>query len=155
MKIAYFRPLAVENFVYFTFIINIKSVFRAWASSAPVLLFKNGGPRIGSYYNITSRTFLRSGCTSDNIISAFNSIDNLATDSAGIKQLNAIFRLSPKSMLNSTADVDDFLKPYVRYAFESLVELDYPYPADFLAPLPKWPVRVGQMALFNAEHAFF
>ena len=118
-------------------------IFSAWASSAPVLLFKNGGPSLGAYFNITSRTFLKSGCDETAIQAAFQAIDNYSTSQSGIATLNKIFKVDNSSPLNTTEDVENFLRPYIREAFESLAELDYPYPANFLAPLPKWPVRVS------------
>lgn len=105
-------------------------------------MFKKGGRSLGGYWNVTSKTFLRSGCSPENIISSFSAIDKIAATSEGIKQLNSIFQVNSTMLLNSTKDVENYLKPYIRDAFDSLVELDYPYPANFLAPLPAWPVKV-------------
>lgn len=119
--------------------------FSVWASSAPVLLFKNGGPDVGAYYNVTSRTWINSGCDETAVLNAFKAIDNLSTTQDGLSKLNSIFKLASNSSMTSKDDVDKFLKPFISNAFESLVEMDYPYATNFLASVPQWPVRVGSM----------
>ncbi len=67
---------------------------------------------------------------------------------AGRAFLNAQFHLDNKSLIVESDDVD-WLIAFVREAVETLAMVDYPYPSDFLAPLPGWPVQVGIPVQFD------
>ena len=44
--------------------------------------------------------------------------------------------------LNSTEDADQ-VKGWLSSIYVNLAMVDYPYPANFLAPLPGWPIKVS------------
>ena len=49
--------------------------------------------------------------------------------------------------LNNTKDVETF-KAYINEACFDLAMINYPYPTNFLAPVPAWPVKVSAI-LYN------
>jgi Serine carboxypeptidase S28 len=67
--------------------------------------------------------------------------------------------------LTMTFQLCDPLKPdggykqligWVRNAFASMAMVNYPYPAEFLAPLPAWPVRAAcGLITNNSDGALF
>ena len=44
------------------------------------------------------------------------------------------------------------LKGWVRNSFTYLAMVDYPYPANFLAPLPAYPVTVSCQLIIDAKN---
>lgn len=62
----------------------------------------------------------------------------------GRSYLNSLFKLEEKSFLQKSEDVN-FLKAFIRESFESMAMVNYPYPSEFLAPLPGWPVKVSSL----------
>uniref|UniRef100_A0AC34QB69 Uncharacterized protein n=1 Tax=Panagrolaimus sp. JU765 TaxID=591449 RepID=A0AC34QB69_9BILA len=112
----------------------------AIASSAPVFWFRNANVRPDSFGYITTRTFKSSGCSVKKIASAFKFLDEYAKTEQGRLYLNKVFSLDPKSLINNTDDVKK-LKAFLADTMKTMAMVDYPYPANFLAPLPAWPVK--------------
>jgi len=67
----------------------------------------------------------------------------------GYKKLSSTFRLC--KTLHSEADYRHFLS-WLRNVFTTLAMMDYPYPTDFLAPLPAHPVNVSRLCLLNITY---
>lgn len=44
-----------------------------------------------------------------------------------------------------------YLKSFIRDVFETMAMVNYPYPTNFLQPIPGWPVKVND---FNYEFYF-
>jgi lysosomal Pro-X carboxypeptidase len=115
-------------------------VLGSLASSAPILQF-TGVTDCAAYSNIVTRTFTNSGDNcAENIKKSWPVIRNLSQTNQGIAQLNAIFHLCANSTVNVTSDADAMVS-WLSGIYETLAEIDYPYPADFLAPVPAWPVQ--------------
>uniref|UniRef100_A0A914P9U8 Lysosomal Pro-X carboxypeptidase n=1 Tax=Panagrolaimus davidi TaxID=227884 RepID=A0A914P9U8_9BILA len=113
-----------------------------WASSAPVVWFNGGGTPIGGYGNRVQKSFEFLGCNPRILFDGFNAIKILGKDVQGRQALTDIFKVNPKTPLNSEADVQKLLT-FVQTAIENLAMTNYPYPTTFLASLPAWPVKVA------------
>ncbi|KAI3423152.1 uncharacterized protein J3R85_011276 [Psidium guajava] len=107
----------------------------ALASSAPILQFPDI-VKPDSFYDIVSNDFKRQSTSCFNTIKA--SWDALTAEGQkknGLSRLTKMFRLCRK--LKDTEDLASWLDT----AFSSLAMVDYPYPSDFLMPLPGYPIR--------------
>lgn len=110
----------------------------ALAASAPFLYFKNAptAPMYG-YSTITTDDFRNQLDKSPDLIrEAFTAL--VATTEDQYSELSDIFNTcTPIS--NST----DIYNLYYHYsaAYQFMAMTDYPYPADFLEPMPAWPVN--------------
>ncbi|XAR51410.1 Lysosomal Pro-Xaa carboxypeptidase [Bertholletia excelsa] len=107
----------------------------ALASSAPVLQFEDIVPP-ETFYDIVSNSFKQES------ISCFNTIkeswDILASEGQkndGLLQLTDTFQLCRK--LKSIDELYDWLES----AYSYLAMVNYPYPADFMMPLPGNPIK--------------
>uniref|UniRef100_A0A915PR25 Uncharacterized protein n=1 Tax=Setaria digitata TaxID=48799 RepID=A0A915PR25_9BILA len=111
----------------------------AWASSAPLRDFYGGADR-GQVSNITSTVYVSSGCDRKVFSGGFLAIEKLSSTEKGRKKLNQIFHAEPNHEMKS---IDDFasLYSYLYSAIFYMAMTDYPYPADFIAPLPRFPVK--------------
>jgi lysosomal Pro-X carboxypeptidase len=111
----------------------------ALASSAPVLQFPGVVPCDTFSMILTSvyENALNRSC-SVNIKNSWNVLTNYSKTDAGRKFLNDKFKFCSK--MNSTADMDKFFD-YMNDVYGNLAMANYPYPANFLAPLPAYPVR--------------
>uniref|UniRef100_A0A914DSG7 Uncharacterized protein n=2 Tax=Acrobeloides nanus TaxID=290746 RepID=A0A914DSG7_9BILA len=114
----------------------------AWASSAPVLYFHDGGVPVDLFSKIVSQTFVWSGCSFDVVVKGFNAIYNLAQTTLGRYLLNEIFKMDPVSQITTPDQYDD-LWYYIQNAFNYMGMTDYPYPSDFLEPMPGWPIELA------------
>uniref|UniRef100_A0A914QFI9 Lysosomal Pro-X carboxypeptidase n=1 Tax=Panagrolaimus davidi TaxID=227884 RepID=A0A914QFI9_9BILA len=114
----------------------------AWASSAPVTYFHNGGVKVGAFDEVVKNTFDTSGCNLTQLNRAFQAMTELGKTPAGRQQLTDIFKINPKTPLNSEADVAA-LKLYLQGGMEYMAMTDYPYPTSFLNTMPAWPVKTG------------
>ncbi|XP_067890018.1 lysosomal Pro-X carboxypeptidase isoform X1 [Heterodontus francisci] len=112
-------------------------VVGALAASAPIWLFENLTP-CGAFYTIVTNDFLKSGkgCA-ESIKNSWDAINNLSSRE-GLMFLSHTFHLcSPLQ----ASDVASF-KSWLRDTWVNLAMVDYPYKANFLQPLPAWPIKV-------------
>uniref|UniRef100_A0A0R3RWI0 Lysosomal Pro-X carboxypeptidase n=1 Tax=Elaeophora elaphi TaxID=1147741 RepID=A0A0R3RWI0_9BILA len=116
----------------------------AIASSAPVFWFIDMSDSVpeDAYNHIVKRSFVNSGCIEKNILNGWKALENLSLTAIGRAYLNRLFRLDKKSYLNSSNDWI-MLKQYLEDIFESMAMVNYPYPSNYLAELPGWPVKVA------------
>ena len=56
--------------------------------------------------------------------------------------LNKKFKIEEKSKLIEESDAKSLIG-FAKEAMESMAMVDYPYEANFLSPLPGWPVKVS------------
>lgn len=63
----------------------------------------------------------------------------------GLKAISDIFKLC--TPLHSKPDLDAF-KEFLGDVYVDYALVNYPYPADFLANLPAWPVKVISFLVF-------
>jgi len=108
-------------------------VVGAIAASAPILQFYNTGVSQWVFSQITTDDFTASSPTcSSTIRSAFNQILE-----ASYNTLTAKFHLC--SPLQSENDVYNLIG-WITGGIQFMAMIDYPYPTNFLEPVPAWPV---------------
>uniref|UniRef100_A0A1I7VIF9 Lysosomal Pro-X carboxypeptidase n=1 Tax=Loa loa TaxID=7209 RepID=A0A1I7VIF9_LOALO len=112
------------------------------ASSAPVFWFIDMSVPDDAYSHIVKRSFVNSGCIERNIINGWIALKNLSSTASGRDYLNRLFHLDKKSYLKSNTDWI-MLKEYLEDIFQSMAMVNYPYPSNYLAKLPGWPVKVA------------
>jgi len=87
----------------------------AWAASAPIMEFRNGGIPLGAYDAVTKSTMLKSNCNEQVVMAGFDAIASLAT--TDLQSLNDIFVIDPISQLTNATDAI-YLIYYIREALE-------------------------------------
>ncbi|GCB60342.1 hypothetical protein scyTo_0003918 [Scyliorhinus torazame] len=110
----------------------------ALAASAPIWLFENL-TACGDFNTIVTNDFLKSGkgC-SESIRNSWDAINKLSSTAEGLNFLShALHLCSPLQ----ASDVASF-KSWLSNTWVNLAMVDYPYAADFLQPLPAWPIKV-------------
>ncbi|KAG8431555.1 hypothetical protein GDO86_018247 [Hymenochirus boettgeri] len=114
-------------------------VVGAIASSAPIWQFEDLVP-CNTYYQIVTNDFKNSGpgC-SESVRNSWAAINRMAETSDGLQWLSGVFHLC--SPLKTKEDVISF-KGWLSETWVSLAMVDYPYAANFLEPLPAWPIQV-------------
>uniref|UniRef100_A0A6Q2WZW4 Lysosomal Pro-X carboxypeptidase n=1 Tax=Esox lucius TaxID=8010 RepID=A0A6Q2WZW4_ESOLU len=113
-------------------------VVGALAASAPIWQFPDMAP-CGDFYKIVTQDFAEGGLNCDvNIRKSWKAVDNVAATDSGLRWLSSEFSLC--SPLKKT-DVAGF-KAWLQETWVNLAMVDYPYEANFLQPLPRWPVQV-------------
>ncbi|CAO1439472.1 unnamed protein product [Diamesa hyperborea] len=112
----------------------------AIASSAPILQFPGVVPCDIFNRILTSvyKTALKKPDCATNIQKLWPILQNYSSTDEGRKVLNQKFKFCVG--LNKTEDIDQFFD-YLQDVFGNLAMANYPYPANFLAPLPAYPVR--------------
>ncbi|KAI3830453.1 hypothetical protein MKX03_018143 [Papaver bracteatum] len=107
----------------------------ALASSAPILQFENIVPP-ETFYDIVSNDFKRESVSCfDYIKNSWEVIEAEGKKADGLSHLTRTFHLCQK--LNSTDDLSNWLSS----AYSYLAMVDYPYPSEFLMPLPANPIK--------------
>jgi lysosomal Pro-X carboxypeptidase len=110
----------------------------AIASSAPILQFYNTGVSEWIYSKITTDDFSEAGCSS-NIKNSFLLIKKLSETNQGLDQISNDFKLcSPLKNIDESNNFISWLESGLQY----MAMIDYPYPTNFLEPVPAWPVKV-------------
>lgn len=123
-------------------------VTAALAASAPILVSSGFGSR-PSFFETTTNDFAQANSQCPDIVrKGFSQALALAQQGpSGLKQLSAAFNLCKP--LTSTAEVEHLIL-WVVNSFGSMAMTDYPYPTNFLAPLPAWPVKAACSILLDA-----
>jgi len=106
------------------------------AASAPVLQFYNTGVTQWIFNQIITADFKEAGC-SDFIHQAFVLIQKTGSTQQGLTTLTNKFNLC-----FPLTNVNDLIN-WAENALTSLAMIDYPYPTNFLEPVPGWPVKVS------------
>lgn len=107
----------------------------ALASSAPILQFEDIVPP-ETFYDIVSNGFKRESSSCFNYIKqSWDVIESKGQTSDGLELLTKTFRFCQK--LKSTEDLRDWLES----AYSYLAMVNYPYPSEFLMPLPGHPIK--------------
>ncbi|GJX95962.1 lysosomal Pro-X carboxypeptidase [Tanacetum coccineum] len=101
----------------------------ALASSAPILQFEDIVP-LGTFYDIREST----NCF-DTIKKSWDIMTSVGQKANGLDHLAKTFHLCGK--LKSSDDLSNWLDS----AYSFLAMVDYPYPSDFLMPLPAYPIK--------------
>nr|CAD2133500.1 unnamed protein product [Meloidogyne enterolobii] len=119
------------------------------ASSAPVHYFENVTSG-HSYFDITIRTFENSGCKLKSLFASFDAIKKLSNTTNGRKFLNKNYHLSLSSQIINSSQGQDLID-YFTGIMDTLATVDYPYPTNFITPLPGWPVKKACEPFINAK----
>ncbi|XP_024072233.1 lysosomal Pro-X carboxypeptidase isoform X2 [Terrapene carolina triunguis] len=123
-------------------------VVGALAASAPIWQFEDLVP-CGTFYSIVTNDFKKSGqCCSESILNSWGAINRISSTDEGLKWLSSAFHLC--SPLKSKQDAA-VLKAWLIETWVNLAMVNYPYKADFLQPLPAWPIQVVCKFLKNPK----
>jgi len=142
------------------------TVTGAIASSAPIWYFTGMTPCEAFNRVLTNAFKIESPHCSNNIRRSWDAINDITNTDDGKAWLSSAWKLC--SPLKKSDDVNK-LKDYLNEVYANLAEVNYPYPSNFLAPLPGYPVKVfckslkkeeleGKKllgALFNAVSVYF
>lgn len=114
-------------------------VVGALAASAPIWQFPGMVP-CGDFHKIVTQDFARSGYNCDaNIRRSWKAINNVFSTASGRQWLSEEFSLC--TPLKNMYDAVGF-KNWLQETWVDLAMVDYPYEANFLQPLPPWPIQV-------------
>ncbi|KAK3707982.1 hypothetical protein QZH41_010717, partial [Actinostola sp. cb2023] len=124
-------------------------VIGALAASAPILQFQDLTP-CGSFYKIVTDDFRHDGgqvCV-DSIRRSWAIVKKLGETASGRQSLSKIFKVCApiKTQDNVTA-----LTNWLSETWTNLAMVDYPYAANFLEPLPAWPIKVTCSKLQDSD----
>ncbi|XP_014813850.1 PREDICTED: lysosomal Pro-X carboxypeptidase [Calidris pugnax] len=113
-------------------------VVGALAASAPIWQFGDLVP-CGTYFSIVTNDFKKSGTgCSESIRNSWNAINHLSSTDAGLQWLSSTFHLCSPLKNHQDAAI---LKNWLSETWINLAMVNYPYKADFLQPLPAWPIK--------------
>ncbi|KAG7471173.1 hypothetical protein MATL_G00121600 [Megalops atlanticus] len=122
-------------------------VVGALASSAPIWQFTGMVP-CGVFYKIVTEDFNKSGVgCSETIRRSWKAVDNISSTDEGLEWLSREFSLC--SPLKRKEEAVGF-KAWLQETWVNLAMVDYPYEANFLQPLPRWPIKVVCRYLTNS-----
>jgi lysosomal Pro-X carboxypeptidase len=117
-------------------------VVGALASSAPILQFRPLTP-CWKFSAIVTNTFAVSGPNCDVAIRrSWTALTNLAKTVEGRRWLNSQFNLCKDSLIVNDTSASE-MAGWLSEAWSYLAMIDYPYPTDFLSPVPAWPVKAA------------
>jgi lysosomal Pro-X carboxypeptidase len=110
------------------------------AASAPIWQFTGLTP-CNAFYDTTSQTWLAASdvCVA-NVHQSYATLDTTASQAGGLNLISSTFKLC--SALETASDLENF-KAFLADTYVNFAMVDYPYPANFLANLPAWPIQVA------------
>ncbi|XP_045616290.1 lysosomal Pro-X carboxypeptidase [Procambarus clarkii] len=120
----------------------------AIAASAPILQFIDITPCENFGQLVTTDFATESKECAEVIRRSWAAIDSVTSDDAGKTWLTNAWSLCEP--LKTQEDIKA-LKDYLVNVWTNLAMIDYPYPANFLAPLPAFPIKVVCSHLTNPE----
>ena len=111
------------------------------AASAPILQFP-GIYDCNQYYQIITRDFenYNKSC-SESIRNSWPALRRIGNSSEGRQWLHETFHLCEDEPINSEDDLNNFIL-WISSTYDNLAMTDYPNPAEFLSPLPAYPMKV-------------
>ncbi|CAI9587945.1 unnamed protein product [Staurois parvus] len=113
-------------------------VVGALAASAPIWQFEDLVP-CNLYHQIVTNDFKKSGSgCAESVSKSWAAINRMAETDDGIRWLSSTFHMC--SPLKCKEDVMA-MKSWMSDIWINLAMVDYPYPTNFLEPLPAWPVK--------------
>lgn len=114
-------------------------VVGALAASAPIWQFTDMVP-CDVFYKIVTNDFHKAekGCA-ESIRGSWKAIDNVTSTAEGLQWLSSEFSLC--APLKNKVEAAAF-KSWLQETWVNLAMVDYPYEANFLQPLPRWPIKV-------------
>jgi lysosomal Pro-X carboxypeptidase len=120
----------------------------ALASSAPVNQFPGlTNPELA--FKLATQDFTNvSPACSERIRLANQLLDKLVVNASNYGYLSKTFSLC--SSIDSAAQIDVF-KYWLLFGLFTTAMTDYPYPTNFIEPLPAWPVKVSCRAVLEAD----
>ncbi|CAL1299415.1 unnamed protein product [Larinioides sclopetarius] len=117
----------------------------ALASSAPILLFTNEASCY-AHPAIITKDFMRSGISCPkNIRRSWEVIRKIGKSDSGAKFLSDTFKTCQAI---KPSDINSFVD-WIASTWQSLAMTDYPYPTNFLNPLPGNPINVSCQFLLD------
>lgn len=121
----------------------------AIAASAPILQFTDLTP-CNKFGQVVTADYARESSKCVEVIrKSWAAINSVTTDEGGMGWLTNAWKLCQP--LKAQEDVKN-LKDYLTNVWTNLAMADYPYPADFLAPLPANPIKVLCTQLTDPGH---
>ena len=119
------------------------------AASAPIFLVAGKSPREYFFEDITSHfTNAAEGC-GIKVKDAFFRMQALVKmGPKGLASISKSFNLC--SPMKSDSDYAQLIG-WIRNSFAQLAMMDYPYPTNFISPLPGWPVKKSCQLLLGAS----
>lgn len=111
------------------------------ASSAPFLTIAGNRPRSEFFQAVTNTFHMADPTCPASVAVSFSQLVELFGEDKGLDKIQALFNLCPEQMQKPNLKTNVLL--WARNAFTLLAMVDYPYPADFMAKLPGYPVNVA------------
>ena len=120
----------------------------AVAASAPILQFP-GIYNCSDYMTRATKNFEEySELCPRNIRNSWPILRSKAKSADGRRWLNRLFNICPADELREENDIETLIN-YIMAAYDSMAMTDYPNPADFLRPLPAFPIKEACKFLSN------
>jgi pimeloyl-ACP methyl ester carboxylesterase len=113
----------------------------AIASSAPILWFR-GATNPSAYTNLASSVFLKQGGLEcfNGVKYGFYDLTNLKYDASKYSGIKTTFNLCDD--IKKPEDIDTLIA-YISDSLGTMAMVNYPYPTNFVANLPAWPMKVA------------
>lgn len=114
----------------------------ALAASAPILWFTNKTDP-NAYTKVASQSIMDVSGKQCGELQArgFYDLQNMVNSASTYKDIKQIFNLCDNNTVN--ANLIETLIATISDSLGTMAMVNYPYPTNFVAPLPAWPVKAG------------